>query len=100
MAAKEVELIGCEKYRYLVEKYDWSVDTMMYAMEKESSCDTNAIGDDYVIAGLHAPSCGLLMIRTLSGRPDCETLKDPATNVQWAYNIWQSQGYRAWTVLH
>lgn len=90
----------CEDYRHLVEKYDWNVDTMMYAMFKESSCDPNKVGDNYPINGLHAVSCGILQIRTLKGRPDCETLKDPATNVAWAYKIWQGQGYRAWSVLH
>lgn len=73
---------------------------MMYAMSKESGCNPNAVGDNYPIAGIHAPSCGLLQIRTLQGRPDCESLKNPETNIEWAYKIWRSQGYRAWTVLH
>lgn len=69
-------------------------------MQKESNCNPNAVGDNFVIAGLHAPSCGLLQVRTLKNRPDCETLKDPATNIDWAYKIWRSQGYKAWSVLH
>lgn len=92
--------VGCETYRHMVQQYDWDVDTMMYAMQKESGCDPNAVGDNYVIAGVYAPSCGLLQIRTLTGRPSCEELKDPATNIATAYRIWQGQGYRAWTVLH
>lgn len=92
--------VGCETYRHMVAQYDWNVDTMMYAMQKESGCNPNAVGDNYVIAGVYAPSCGLLQIRTLQGRPDCESLKNPTTNIEWAYKIWQSQGYRAWTVLH
>jgi len=73
---------------------------MMNAMQLESTCNTNAVGDDRVIAGVYAPSCGLLQIRTLAGRPDCESLKDPATNIATAYQIWLSQGYMAWSVLH
>lgn len=92
--------VGCETYRHMVAQYDWNVDTMMYAMQKESGCNPNAVGDNYVIAGVYAPSCGLLQVRTLQGRPDCESLKDPATNIATAYEIWKSQGYRAWTVLH
>jgi len=91
---------GCETYRHLVEQYDWDTETMMFAMQKESGCNPSAVGDNYPIAGVHAPSCGLLQVRTLIGRPSCEELKNPATNVATAYKIWQSQGYRAWTVLH
>lgn len=91
---------GCDSFRHLVGRYDWNVDTMMYAMRKESSCDPNAVGDNYAIRGVLAPSCGLLQVRTLPGRPSCEALKDPETNIQVAYNIWKGQGYRAWTTLH
>ena len=98
--AKATAPVGCETYRHMVEKYDWNVDTMMYAMQKESGCNPQAVGDNYVIVGVYAPSCGLLQVRTLAGRPTCEELKDPATNIATAYAIWKSQGYRAWTVLH
>lgn len=98
--AKNVPYGGCETFRPLVEQYDWNVETMMYAMQKESSCNPHAVGDNYVIAGVYAPSCGLLQVRTLAGRPDCESLKDPATNIATAYAIWRSQGYMAWSVLH
>jgi hypothetical protein len=90
--------IGCEHYRTEVSKYNWNVEVMLRIMKAESSCNPNAVGDDYPIRGLHAPSCGLLQIRTLSGRPSCVELKDPATNIAWAYRIYQSQGYPAWSV--
>lgn len=91
---------NCEAYRHLIEQYDWDVATMMYAMQAESGCNPSAVGDNYVIGGIYAPSCGLLQVRTLAGRPSCEALKDPATNIATAYQIWKSQGYQAWTVLH
>lgn len=91
---------NCEQYRHLVSQYSWDTDTMMRAMRLESSCNPNAVGDQYVIGGVYAPSCGLLQVRTLPGRPSCEQLKDPAFNIATAYKIWQGQGYRAWTVLH
>lgn len=91
---------NCESYRHLVAQYDWNVDTMMRAMRLESSCNPNAVGDTRVIGGIYAPSCGLLQVRTLPGRPSCDQLKNPAFNIQTAYNIWKGQGYRAWTVLH
>lgn len=92
--------VGCEHYRHLVERYNWNVSTMMYAMSKESGCNPNAVGDQYVIGGIYAPSCGLTQVRALPGRPSCEALKDPVTNIATAYQIWQGQGYCAWTVLH
>ena len=91
---------NCDSYRSLVAQYDWNVDTMMYAMYAESGCNPNAVGDQYVIAGLYAPSCGLLQVRTLAGRPSCAALQDPATNVATSYQIWLSQGYSAWSTLH
>lgn len=90
--------VGCENYRSLLERYHWNVDTMLKIMFAESRCNPAAIGDDYPIRGLHAPSCGLMQVRTLTGRPDCQSLQDPSTNIEWAYKIYQSQGYRAWTV--
>lgn len=92
---------NCESYRYLLEQYPgWNVNTMLYAMQGESSCNPNAIGDQYTINGVYAPSCGLLQVRTLAGRPSCSALQNPAINVQTSYQIFLSQGYGAWSVLH
>jgi predicted nuclease with TOPRIM domain len=91
---------SCESYRHLIAQYSWNVETMMRAMRLESGCNPNAVGDQYVINGVYAPSCGLLQVRTLPGRPSCEQLKDPAFNIATAYQIWKGQGYRAWSVLH
>jgi len=65
----------------------------------ESSGNPNAVGDNYVIAGLYAPSCGLWQIRTLKGRPTCEELKNPQTNLEWAWKISnQGTNWKPWTV--
>ena len=70
-------------------------------MKGESGCNPAAVGDNYPIAGVLAPSCGLLQVRTIDpARGTCEQLKDPAYNIAAAYKIWQGQGYRSWTVLH
>lgn len=65
----------------------------------ESNGRHDAVGDNYPIAGLHAASCGLWQIRTLAGRPSCEQLKDPQTNLEWAWKI-SSQGtdWTPWSV--
>jgi len=72
----------------------------MAIMQAESSCNPNAVGDTYPIAGLLAPSCGLFQIRTLTGRPDCEALKDPATNIEWAYKVsGGGANWKPWSVF-
>ena len=67
---------GCEQYRALLAQYaGWNVDTMLYAMQKESGCNPAAVGDNYPIAGVHAPSCGLLQVRTIDPAPPIVTGK-------------------------
>ena len=89
---------GCEEYRSEISKYDWDVNLMMAIMKAESGCRTNAVGDDYPIGGVHAVSCGLFQVRSIGTRPSCSALKDPATNIAWAYRIYQGQGLKAWSV--
>lgn len=89
---------GCEEYRSEISKYDWDVNLMMAIMKAESGCRTNAVGDDYPIRGVHAVSCGLFQVRSIGTRPSCSALKDPATNIAWAYRIYQGQGLKAWSV--
>jgi len=97
-APKPVHPVGCEHYRALVSQYDWNVEVALQVMRYESGCNPNAVGDQRVIGGIYAPSCGLMQIRTLQGRPDCETLKDPATNLEWAYKLYQGSGWKPWSV--
>ena len=67
--------------------------------QAESGGNSQAVGDDYVIAGLYAPSCGLWQIRTLAGRPSCDELKDPQTNLEWAWKISnQGTNWSPWSV--
>lgn len=89
---------GCEAYREEVSKYDWNINLMLAIAKAESGCRTDAVGDNYPIRGLHAPSCGLFQVRSLKGRPSCEALKDPSTNIYWAYKIYKGQGLKAWSV--
>lgn len=89
---------GCEHYRQLISQYNWNVNVMLQIASAESGCNPYAVGDTWTINGLYAPSCGLFQVRTLAGRPDCESLKDPATNIAWAYKIYMGQGYPAWSV--
>lgn len=95
---------GCEQYRPLLSKYNWNVEVMLRVMDAESGCTSAAVGDRSISFWsvernrLEGVSCGLVQVRVLAGRPDCETLKDPATNIDWAYKIYTGQGYNAWSV--
>lgn len=92
---------GCEQYRKLFGKYDWNSRTMLAVMEAETHCHSDRVGDNYPIAGVLAPSCGLLQVRTIAAwRGTCDQLKDPAFNIDIAYRIWQGQGYSAWTMYN
>jgi hypothetical protein len=91
---------SCEHYRKLLSKYDWNVELMLKIMDGESGCNTNAVGDVHLTfnKGTMGMSCGLLQVRVLEGRPNCESLKNEKTNIDWAYKIYTEQGYKAWTV--
>jgi hypothetical protein len=72
----------------------------MAVMQAESGCNPTSVGDTRPINGLLAPSCGLFQIRTLKGRPSCEALKDPATNIEWAYKISNNgTNWKPWSVF-
>lgn len=91
--------IGCENYVAEASKYNWNVTIAVNIMRAESGCNPYSVGDNRVINGLYAPSCGLMQIRTLQGRPSCEQLKDPATNIQWAYKLYSNRGnWNDWSV--
>jgi hypothetical protein len=91
---------GCEPIISLLEQYDWDTRIALAIIKAESGCNTNAVGDNYPINGLYAPSCGYAQIRTLTGRPTCEQLQDPATNIAWMYKIsGGGTNWRPWSVF-
>lgn len=86
--------VGCEHYKDLVAQYSWNVSVALAVMKAESGCNPNAVGDTHI----PPVSCGLFQVRTLAGRPSCESLKDPSTNVAYAYKLYASGGWGHWTV--
>jgi len=92
--------IGCENYRQLINQYDWNVDVALQVMRAESGCNPSAVGDNRVIGGIFAPSCGLFQVRTLQGRPSCEQLQNPATNIEWAFKLYRASGWKPWSVCN
>jgi hypothetical protein len=74
---------------------------MIEVMRLESGCRPDAVGDTHLLINEHqGMSCGLFQVRVLDGRPSCESLKNPKTNIEWAYKIYKEQGLRAWSVTH
>lgn len=68
----------------------------------ESQMNPEAVGDKHIeferdgVTMGH--SCGLFQVRVLPGRPDCETLKDPKKNIEYAKRIYDSRGdFTAWS---
>jgi len=87
-------------YESYINKYEWDKSVARAIMHAESNCNTNAVGDNRVIGGIYAPSCGLFQVRTLAGRPSCEELKNPETNVAWAYRLYSANGFQPWSVYN
>ena len=74
----------------------------MVAISKaESNCRTEARGDGHITytknGRLYGYSLSAFQVRILEGREHCDT-HDLATNVKCAYNIFNGQGYKAWSV--
>ena len=90
--------VGCANYAHIIAKYNWNQRIASAVMKAESGCNPNAIGDNRVIGGIYAPSCGLMQIRTLKSRPSCSQLQNPETNIAWAYKLYASSGWSPWSV--
>jgi hypothetical protein len=80
----------------LAYNYDWPKQTAYAVCMAESSGDPSMIGD----VDTEYYSCGLMQIRTLPGRPTCGQLQDGVFNMQYAYNMWRSQGFSPWSAYN
>ena len=76
------------------EEWDRAYNVMM----GESKGNPQAVGDDYPIAGVHAPSYGLFQIRAQVHGQDPDKMLNPEENVKYAANLWKRQGRQPWTV--
>ena len=84
----------CEEFRELVEKYPWNSRIMLAIMRAESGCNPNS--DNTGLNRDGSNDKGLFQINSIHGFSDAERL-DPIRNIEIAFRIWQSQGYRAWS---
>jgi hypothetical protein len=69
--------------------------------KSESGLRADAKGDlpiqFYHEGKLMGHSCGIFQIRVLPGRPDCETLKDPKFNVEYARKLYDRSHFQPWS---
>ena len=87
---------NCESYRSLAEQYDWNIDIAMAVMKAESDCRTTVVNDNPATGDY---SIGLFQINLFGNnaksRPSEEALKDPATNIAFAYKLYKSSGFQS-----
>lgn len=81
--------------------YEWDTRIAYAVCMAESGGHPDAIGDQsltfYDEGRLVGMSCGLMQVRVLKGRPGCNALLDPQTNMEWAWRIYQAGGWKPWT---
>lgn len=98
-AIKPVPL-SCSDYYHTIIKYDWDPYIASAIMKAESNCNYADVGDRQPINGVLAPSCGLMQIRTLPGRPTCDQLFNADFNIQYAYQLYKAHGWTPWTMYN
>ncbi len=87
----------CEEFREMVEKYPWNSKVMLAIARAESNC--NPRSDNSGLNRDGSNDKGLFQINSIHGFSDAERL-DPIRNIEIAFRIWQSQGYKAWSAYN
>ena len=86
-----------------IAKYDWNQTVAMNVARAESGLRPDARGDAHLTyyqnGTRYGDSWGCFQIRYLPGRPSPSQLVNAQFNVQYAYNMYKSQGWhQPWTV--
>lgn len=87
----------CEEFREIVEKYPWNSKIMLAIARAESGCNPKSDNSGLNTDGTY--DYGLFQINSVHGHSR-SILANPAKNTEIAFKIWQSQGYRAWSVYN
>ena len=87
----------CEEFRELVEKYPWNSKVMLAIARAESNCNPRSDNSGLNANGTY--DYGLFQINSVHGHSR-SILANPAKNIEIAFKIWQSQGYRAWSAYN
>ncbi len=94
------EVTPCDYYKSIVKQYDWDFNIATQIMMAESGCKTTALNDNPATGDY---SVGLFQINLYGSnakyRPSEAELKDPKTNIEFAYKLYKSSGfYTQWGV--
>lgn len=83
---------GCDAYRSTFSQYSWNVNTAIAICKAESGGNTHALSPtkDYGLMQINSVHADMV-----SG--DLSKLYDPTTNIQVAYRVYLSQGWRGWS---
>lgn len=75
-------------------------DTAVAVAMAESGMNPETVGDRHLTfvrdGKTYGMSCGIMQIRNLPGRPDCESMKDPVKNVEYARSLYERSGWKPW----
>lgn len=88
--------------KLIKEVFGDKADIAIAIAKAESGLNPEAVGDLHITFEKNGEtmgmSCGIFQIRILEGRPDCETLKNPKENIEYAKRIYDSRGdFSAWS---
>ena len=86
--------------KMIEEKFGEKAEKAIKIAQCESHMNPQAVGDHkiaYMKDGKeYGKSYGIFQVRHLPGRPEPEQLVDPQFNVEYAYQVYQKQGWDAW----
>lgn len=98
MPALEPVLVSCNDF---IQQYDWDKRVAYAVMMAESGGRVDNRGDGHLTFMQsnvrYGDSWGCFQIRYLPGRPAPEQLVNARFNVEYAYKMWQSQGWYPWS---
>ena len=76
-------------------------DIAIAIAKAESALKADAIGDNHLVYKVggkqYGDSVGIFQIRTFPDRPPKALLLDPYFNINYAFQLYQQQGLRAWS---
>lgn len=87
--------LDCSKYTSLFKRYDWDIKIAMGVVQAESGCRTDALSNQ--------GDRGLFQINpvhTAKVNGNLDSLFDPILNTKIAYQIYNDNGWQAWSVCN